>query len=108
MFSFVDIVQVQGIDIFDVNDCIEMMFFVLIFDVFCNFCQINQDSDFFEINYVVIVCVIWILLVVGVGGGVNDILLVCKDVIVMFEMQFWGKMMNQYVVVVSEVFKIKF
>ena len=107
--SFVDTVQVQGTDALDVNDRIETTPFVPILDAPCNLCQINQDSDFFEINHAVTAQRDPDRLGdVGAGGGANDIPLARKDVTVMLELQPWGKTTNQYAVAASQVSKIKF
>ena len=106
--SFVDTVQVQGTDALDVNDRTEPTPFVPILDAPCNLCQINQDSDFFEINHAVTARATRTSSAVGAGGGANDIPLARKDVTVMLEMQPWGKTTNQYAVAANQVSKIKF
>lgn len=105
---FVDTIQVQGSNAFDVNDQIETTPFVPILDAPCNLCQINQDSDFFEINHAVTAQATRTGSDIGAGGGANDIPLARKDVTVMLELQPWGKTTNQYAVAASQVSKIKF
>ena len=106
--SFVDTIQVSGSNAADVNDRIETTPFVPILDAPCNLCQINQDSDFFEINHAVTARATRTSSDVGAGGGANDIPLARKDVTVMLEMQPWGKTTNQYAVAANQVSKIKF
>ena len=107
-FRFVDTRQVNGTNSHDINDQVETTPFVPILDAPCNLCQINQDSDFFEINHAVTAQATRTSSDVGAGGGANDIPLARKEVTVMLEMQPWSKTTNQYAVAASQVSKIKF
>ena len=107
-FRFVDTVQIQGSNVMDVNDEVVTTPFVPILDAPCNLCQINQDSDYFEINHAVSARATRNASDVGAGGGANDVPLARKDVTVMLELQPWAKTINQYAVDSTQAAQIKF
>ena len=107
-FQFVDTVQIQGNNVMDMNDLVVTTPFVPILDAPCNLCQINQDSDFFEINHAVTARATRTASDVGTGGTATDVPLARKDVTVMLELQPWAKTTNQYAIDAAQIAKIKF